>query len=162
MSGYASSYYVIDYKEAEGLVYADSDIYSVQTDNRIVCEQNYSVYQGRLLDMQVQPLEITVTLSKNESFVQSYFINYLGKVFLIYPYQEKLQRQKVIEFIQNKHKINGEDKVFSLYFNNEINYLNIQKENDKILEFLDNKGSKHSNISTHRIFTEDLAIVMSY
>lgn len=75
--------------------------------------------------MQVQPLEITVTLSKNESFVQSYFINYLGKVFLIYPYQEKLQRQKVIEFIQNKHKINGEDKVFSLYFNNEINYLNI-------------------------------------
>jgi hypothetical protein len=29
MSGYASSYYVIDYKEAEGLVYADKDIYSV-------------------------------------------------------------------------------------------------------------------------------------
>ena len=53
MSGYASSYYVIDYKEAEGLVYADKDIYSVQTDNRIVCEQNYSVYYGRLVDMQV-------------------------------------------------------------------------------------------------------------
>jgi hypothetical protein len=27
---------------------------------------------------------------------------------------------------------------------------------------LDNKGSKHYNVNTHRIFTEDLAIVMSY
>ena len=49
-----------------------------------------------------------------------------------------------------------------MYFNNEINYLNIQKENDKILEFLDNKGSKHYNVNSCRIFTEDLAIVMSY
>jgi hypothetical protein len=29
MSGYESSYYVIDYKESEGLVCADKDIYSV-------------------------------------------------------------------------------------------------------------------------------------
>lgn len=63
MSGYASSYYVIDYKESDGQVFADKDIYSVQTDPRIVQEQNYSVYQGRLCDMQVQPLQITVTLS---------------------------------------------------------------------------------------------------
>jgi hypothetical protein len=38
MSGYASSYYVIDYKESDGQVFADKDIYSVQTDPRIVQE----------------------------------------------------------------------------------------------------------------------------
>lgn len=38
MSGYASSYYVIDYKESEGQVCADKDIYSIQNDSRIVLE----------------------------------------------------------------------------------------------------------------------------
>jgi hypothetical protein len=49
--------------------------------------------------MQVDPLEITVVISSIESFVQSYFINCQGKVILIYPYLEKLQKQKVIELI---------------------------------------------------------------
>ena len=49
--------------------------------------------------MQVDPLEIKVTVSSAESFVQPYYINCQGNVILIYPYLEKLQKQKVTELI---------------------------------------------------------------
>jgi hypothetical protein len=41
MSGWDNTYYVIDYKESEGMVRAAKELYSIKTDDRIVCEENY-------------------------------------------------------------------------------------------------------------------------
>jgi hypothetical protein len=89
MSGWNNTYYVIDYTESQGIVRASKELYSIKNDDRIICEENYQIYD-RSFDMQIDPLEIMVQISKTESFVQSYFINCQGKVILIYPYQEKV------------------------------------------------------------------------
>ena len=70
-------------------------------------------------------------------------------------------KEIIIKIIQNKLKINVEDKVYSLFLIDKIIYLNINNEKDQILTFLENAGSKNLDDKASIIFTEDLAIITS-
>ena len=56
----------------------------MENDERIKISKNNGACEGRLENMQIDPLSIQIQID-NQQFQQSYFITKRGKIELIYP-----------------------------------------------------------------------------
>lgn len=59
MSGWDNAYYIIDYKESDGMVGSNKQNYEVNYDKRIIIENDYQKYDEHD-NMQIEPLQITI------------------------------------------------------------------------------------------------------